>query len=163
MINPPLAGTLTGCGGAFWQKSGENEQSSNFFFFTKGVLRKRGKNVPLSTNLPLKGKCMDMDAMDDAGGLFREIVALSGVARDALVTSHGTGIGAQTGVPVQWWIIRKTNNDAPRGKPRRTSHTWWALSQCLETGTFEDAVAADVDQARARLGTLVRWPVATAN
>ena len=33
MINAPLAGTLTGYGGAFWQKSAENEQSSNFFFF----------------------------------------------------------------------------------------------------------------------------------
>ena len=104
-----------------------------------------------------------MDPMDDAGAQYREIVALSGVARDALVTSHGTGIGAQTGTPVQWWIIRKTNNDAPRGKPRRTSHTWWALSLCLQTGVFEDAVAADKEQARARLATLVRWPVATAD
>lgn len=161
MMNAPLTKWLTGYGGAFWQKSGENEQNSNFFFFTKGVLRKRGKNVPLSTNLPLRGKCMDKDEMDDAGSLFWEIVALSGVARDALVISHGTGTGAESGMPVQWWIIRKTNNDAPRGKPRRTSHTWWALSQCLETGAFEDAVAGDIDQTRARLGTLVRWPVAT--
>ena len=106
---------------------------------------------------------MNMDPMDDSAALFREIVALSGVERNALVISHGNGIGAQTGTPVQWWIIRKTNNDAPRGKPRRTSHTWWALSQCLETGAFEDAVAADVDQARARLGTLVRWPITTAD
>ena len=106
---------------------------------------------------------MDMDAMDDSTALFREIVALSGIARDALVTNHGTGIDAETGKPVQWWIIRKTNNDAPRGKPRRTSHTWWALSQCLETGAFEDAVAADIEQARARLATLVRWPVASAD
>ena len=163
MINPPLAGTLTGYGGAFWQKSGENEQSLNFFFFTKGVLQKQGQNVPLFENVPLGGTYMDMDPMDDAVAQYREIVALSGVARDALVTSHGTGIGAQTGTPVQWWIIRKTNNDAPRGKPRRTSHTWWALSQCLETGAFEDAVAADVDQARSRLGTLVRWPITTAD
>ena len=103
---------------------------------------------------------MDTDAMDDTGSLFREIVAKSDLARDALVISHGTGTGAESGLPVQWWIIRKTNNDAPRGKPRRTSHTWWALSQCLETGGFENAVAGDIDQARARLGTLVRWPVA---
>lgn len=163
MINAPLAGTLTGYGGAFWQKSGENEQSSNFFFFTKGVLRKRGKNVPLFENVPLEGKYMDIDQVDDLVRQYRQIVALSGVERDALVISHGTGIGAQTGTPVQWWIIRKTNNDAPRGIPRRTSHTWWALSQCLETGAFEDAVATDVDQARARLATLVRSPVASAD
>ena len=99
--------------------------------------------------------------MDDAGSLFREIVGKSGVARDALVISHGTGIEAKSGLPVHWWIIRKTNNDAPRGKPRQTSHTWWALCQCLTTGAFEDAVAGDFDHAWARLNTLVSLPVAT--
>lgn len=97
------------------------------------------------------------EALDES---FSDIVRLSGVARDALVVAHGTGIGAETGHSVQWWIIRKTKNDAPYGKPKRVSHTWWGVSHCLVTDAFECVVAADWDQARWKINDLVRWPVA---
>ena len=99
---------------------------------------------------------IDMEPMDGPVTAFRKIVMASGLARDAVVTNHGTGIGAETGKPLRWYIIRKTNHDVPRVKFQHASHTFWALIQCMETGMFQDAMAVDKDQARARLGTMVR-------
>ncbi len=94
----------------------------------------------------------------DLRAVYRQIVELSGVARDALVASYGTGMGSETGTPVQWWLIRKSGNDAPRGEQRRIRHTWWALTQCLQTGRFHSVVARDVHEADRKLAALVRWP-----
>ena len=103
---------------------------------------------------------MEAGVDDELGELFWDIVRLSGVARDALVVEHGSGLGAETANPMQWWIIRKTKNDAPHGKPKRISETWWAVCQCLDTGMFECVVAADAYQARWKINNLVRSPVA---
>ena len=99
---------------------------------------------------------MDEHETDPADALFGDIVALSGVERDALIASRGTGLDADSGDPVYWWIIRKSKNDAPHGKPRRMVYSWWALVHDPKTGRFRDEVSADEHQARWKRDGMVR-------
>ena len=117
---------------------------------------KNGSKRATMTKPATREKDVDMEPMDGPVTAFRRIVKESGLARDAVVTSHGTGIGTDTGKPLRWYIIRKTNRDVPRVKFQRASHTFWALIQCMETGVFQDAMAVDKNQARARLSAMVR-------